>query len=98
MTTAAVGALAKVDPIKLAIGAVIVLGVVYFLGRKTVTDTRDYVANTVANINEGTSYEGAGVVGTLGHGVNVLTGNWLDNVGGWLGGKVYDWTHKDYKP
>lgn len=87
-------ALAKVDPIKLAVGAVIVIGVVYFLGRKTVKDTRDYVADTVSSINEGTPYEGTGVVGTLGHGVNVLTGNWLDDFGSWIGGSIYDMTHK----
>lgn len=58
------------DPVRLAIGASIVLVVVYLIGRRAVTDTAD----AIANINAGTPYAGGGAVGTLGNIVNRATG------------------------
>lgn len=41
------------------------------------------------------AYEGAGVLGTLGAGVNAVSGGVYASIGEWLGGRVYDWTHGD---
>lgn len=97
-------AFAKVDPVKLAIGAVLVIGVVYFLGRKTIKDTADAVGGAAADIvtgnnaaTRGTPYEGTGIFGTLGGAANKAVPI-LDDIGGWLGRTIYDWTHPEYKP
>lgn len=88
--------LLKADPIKLAIGVALVAGVGYLLLRQLGKDAGKAVGkgvDAIANVNEGTPYEGTGVVGTLGHATNVVTGNWLDNLGGWIGRGIYDITH-----
>lgn len=88
------------NPVQLALGAAVVLGVVYFLGRKTVTDVASAGAGLVTGnnaITRGTSYEGAGVLGTIGGATNRAVPI-LDDFGGWLGRTVYDWTHTDYDP
>lgn len=90
--------LLKADPVKLAMGAAIVRGVVYLLGRQTVKDVgraAGAAASAVANINEGTPYDGAGVVGTLGNAANALSGGLLARLGGWIGRGLYDVTHKE---
>ncbi len=74
-------------------GAVAFIAITWFL-RKQVTDA----ASAVANVNEGTPYAGTGVVGTVGHGFDTVSGGLLSDVGSWIGGKVYDWTHDEYDP
>jgi hypothetical protein len=93
-----IASLLKADPVKLAIGVSIVGVVAYFLLRKAAHDTTQAIgtgakkaADAVANINEGTPYEGAGVVGTLGHAADAVSGGNLSKWGEWLGGKLDDW-------
>lgn len=64
-------------PIQLAIAAVIVIGVVYFIIRKTVSD----VGQATGLSTKGTEYEGAGTVGILGNVANKLSGGSLAAVG-----------------
>lgn len=64
-------------PIQLAIAAVIVIGVVYFLIRKTFSD----VGESIRNINEGTPFAGTGPIGTLGNIANTVSGGSLARVG-----------------
>lgn len=99
------------DPVKLALGAAIVIGVVYFLARRTVKDVAgavgegaEAVASTAAGIatgnnaaTRGTPYEGTGIFGTLGGATNAAVPI-LDDIGGWLGRKLYDWFGDDYDP
>ena len=48
----------------------------------------------IANVNEGTPFEGAGVVGTLGNATNAASGGILANVGSAIGeffsGSIFD--------
>lgn len=46
-----------------------------------------------ADGSEQTAYDGHGLIGTLGAGVNNATGGYLSEFGEWIGGKVYDVTH-----
>lgn len=75
----------------IAIGAV-VIGI-WWLGRQAkgaVVDGVKSTATAVSNINQGTPYEGAGVVGTLGHATDTISGGLFSSAGEWLGGKLYD--------
>jgi hypothetical protein len=93
MSTAIDKALA--NPVQLALGAAIVLGVVYVLGRKTLTDAGGAVAGAVSGNNaatRGTPYEGAGVLGTMGAVVNDASGGLFQQWGEAIGGWVYDVT------
>lgn len=64
-------------PIQLAIAAVLVIGFVYILFRKSISD----VAEGIGNVNAGTPYEGAGVIGTLGNVANRISGGTLAAAG-----------------
>jgi hypothetical protein len=68
------------DTVKLAEGVSEAAGGI-ITGRNTLT------ANT--------AYEGAGVFGTLGAGVDSASGNSLSAVGEWIGGTLYDWFGDD---
>jgi hypothetical protein len=95
------------DPIKLAIGAVLVIGAVYYLTRKTVSDVAEGAASVVSGNNAITqnqtnasgeatnAYEGKGIVGTVGAAFNSASGGTLASVGETVGGWIYDWTHLD---
>jgi hypothetical protein len=79
-------------PIGVAIAVAGVLAALWFFGsaaKKAVADA----AAAVGNVNEGTPYEGSGIIGTLGHATDAATGNALSDFGSWLGGKAYDLTH-----
>ena len=52
----------------------------------------------VLNVNRGTPYAGAGVVGTLGNATNQVLGGAPQSFGEWLGGSIYDLTHAAYDP
>lgn len=83
----------------IAIGAVAVG--IWWLGRQAkeaVVDGVKTTATAVNNINQGTAYEGAGVIGTVGHGFDALSGGNLSSFGEWLGGKAYDLFNDDYDP
>ena len=90
---------------ELAIGAAVVLAVLYALYR--VSDaakgaiTGDNALTRSATDAAGkpvTAYQGAGVLGTLGAGVNAASGGWLASAGQWLGSAAYDWTHSATSP
>lgn len=72
------------------VGGVVIYVIVSGLGKKAL--------DKIANINEGTPYEGTGPVGTLGHATDAVSGGLLSTFGGWLGRTIYDATHKEYKP
>lgn len=55
-------------------------------------------ATAVSNINQGTPYQGAGVVGTLGNLTNQASGGTLATLGSWLGGKLYSAINGEYDP
>lgn len=76
----------------LAAGAVL-----YFFGRQ-VTRAASSAVKAVSNVNQGTPYEGTGVLGTLGHATDAASGGLLSQFGGWLGRKVFDLTHEEYDP
>lgn len=84
------------NPIGLAVGVSLVLGLVYFLGRKTITDVAQGLGDLASGNNDmtkGTPYEGAGVIGTIGAATNIASGGVFEKIGGWLGGSIYDLTH-----
>ena len=95
------------NPLLLAGGVVLVIGFVYWLGRKTITDTADGAAGLISGNNAITqnqtdfdgnptsAYEGKGVFGTVGGAFNAASGGLFASVGGALGRTLYDWTHND---
>lgn len=88
--------LAKQNPLMLAAGVVLVIGVVYYLGRKTVKDVASAAGGVLSGDNaltEGTPYQGAGVLGTLGAAANEASGGFLESTGHRIGGWVYDVLH-----
>lgn len=67
--------------------------VVYLLWNKVAA-----AGKAVANVNKGTPYAGAGVVGTVGNLTNQVSGGTLASLGDWIGGSLYDLTHSAYDP
>lgn len=57
-------------PVQLAFAAILVIGFVYILTRKTVSD----IFSGVSDVNKGTPFEGSGVVGTIGNATNTVLG------------------------
>lgn len=47
-------------------------------------------ADALGDINEGTPYAGAGVVGTIGNVTDQASGGVLSGIGEWIGGKLAD--------
>lgn len=98
------------NPLQLALGVVLILGVVYYLGKKTIKDTADVAASIVSGDNAVTrnqtnasgektdAYVGKGVVGTLGAGANSASGGWFASVGESLGGWAFDLFGPSYNP
>ncbi len=98
--SAAAGYLSKQSPVQLALAAGLILGVVYFLGRKTLSDVASGVGGVASGNNaltEGTAYAGKGVAGTLGAAVNTASGGIFERFGSWIGGQIADATD-DYDP
>jgi hypothetical protein len=85
------------NPVPFAIAGALLIGVVYFLARKTVKDAAAAVGGLVSGNNvitqnqhdfsgeEVTAYEGTGVLGTLGATVNTVTGGAAASAGSALG-------------
>jgi hypothetical protein len=79
--------------------------VVYYIGKKVVGaagHAAGAVVNTAAGaisgnnaLTQGTAYQGAGILGTLGAAFNSASGGGLASIGEWLGGKVADATLPD---
>lgn len=89
------------NPIQVAIGLGLVLGVVYFLSRKTITDVAAAAGGVVSGDNwltQGTPYQNKGVVGTVASAANSASGGALQSIGEALGGWLFDVTHQDYDP
>ena len=80
----------KIPPnaIVIGVGALALIGVVVFFRKQAAA-----AVQAVADVNKGTAYEGTGVVGTLGNAANQASGGVFENIGSWLGNKVYDITH-----
>jgi hypothetical protein len=72
----------------IGVGALAVVGVLWYFRKQAAA-----AVQAVADVNKGTPYEGAGVVGTAGNIANQVSGGVLADIGSWLGGKVYDITH-----
>jgi hypothetical protein len=88
--------LASEKPLQLALAVALLIGVVYYLGRKTIADAAAGLGGIVSGDNaltEGTDYQGAGVAGTLGAATNAASGGLLAEAGSWIGGKVFDIFH-----
>lgn len=72
------------NALPLAIGAAVIVGVVYYLGRKTISDSADAVGGIVSGNNavtRGTVYEGTGTLGTIGAATDAVSGGVLSAVG-----------------
>lgn len=105
--------LAKQNPLLLAGAAVLVVGGLYYFGRKAAADVtraagegislvaeygagyatgRNAITETATNASgeRTTAYQGAGIFGTLGAGVNAILGGVPASVGETLGGWVFD--------
>jgi hypothetical protein len=86
--------------VTIGVGVLVGAAVIYFAGRRFLQGAID----APDNYNRDTAYDSdaSGPAGTairtLGHAVDDLSGNVLSQFGGWLGGKVYDWTHEEYDP
>jgi len=88
--------LAKQNPLMLAAGVALVIGVVYFLGGKTLKAAAQIAGGIVSGNNaltEGTVYQGAGILGTLGSAANEASGGFFETTGSKIGGWVYDVLH-----
>jgi len=86
---AAIANLSKADPMKLAVGAGLLIVVLYMLARKTLSDAAGAAGGIISGNNaatSGTDYEGKGLGGTLGAVTNAATGGALGAVGGWIAG------------
>lgn len=84
---------AAANPVQLALGGALLLGVVYFLARKTVSDVAGGVRGIVSGDNEvtrGTPYESAGIFGTVGAVANEASGGTLQGIGETIGGWLAD--------
>jgi len=94
-------------PIPLAVAAVVLIGFVYWLGKKTIKDTANFVGGvasgnnvitqnqTDASGNVVTAYQGAGIVGTVGAAFNSVSGGTLASAGEGISNWVYDLLHSD---
>ena len=90
------------NPVALAIGASIIVGVLYLVGRKAIGEAVDAAAGIVSGNNaltKGTPYAGAGLPGTVGAIVNDASGGLFQSIGESLGSWIFDVTHPaDYDP
>jgi hypothetical protein len=76
-------------PIGVAIAVIGVAGVLIYFGKQA----KEAVAagvKAVGDVNKGTSYEGAGVVGTLGNVTNQVSGGFFERLGSSIGGALAD--------
>lgn len=86
------------NPLQLAFGIAVVLGVVYLLGRSAIKETAGAVGGLVSGdnvITRGTPYQGAGIVGTLGAAANAASGGVLERAGSAIGGFLFDLFNED---
>ena len=98
------------NPLPLAGAAVLIIGVVYFLARKTVKDVAEAAGGIISGNNaitqnqtnaageKVTAYEGAGVVGTLGAVANSVSGGTLASLGEKIGSGLFSIFGSKYDP
>lgn len=89
------------NPLQLALGAALIIGVVWYLGRKTIKEAAGAVGGLVSGNNaitqnqtnasgeKVTAYEGSGVVGTLGAAANTVSGGTLASLGEKIGSGLF---------
>jgi hypothetical protein len=88
----------KIEPVlQWAIAAGVVALAVVYLGRRAGAVAGGIVSGNNA-LTEGTTYAGAGVVGTLGAATNAASGGVLQSAGEAIGGWFYDLTHPRVNP
>lgn len=92
---------ALANPLPLAGAAVLIIGVVYLLARKTVKDVAEAAGGVVSGNNvvtqnqtnfageKTTAYEGKGVAGTLGAAANSVSGGLFATIGEKVGGGLF---------
>jgi hypothetical protein len=71
-------------PAMIAAGVAVAALAVYFIGKATIKgvgNAAGAAADAVGNINEGTPYEGFGILGTIANGIDALSGRALSTVG-----------------
>lgn len=81
-----------------AVAGVVVLTLFF---KKQVGAVAQGVGGIVSGNNaatEGTVYEGAGILGTLGSVFNSASGGALEGVGDWIGESIFDVFNKPYDP
>jgi hypothetical protein len=72
------------NALPLAIGAVLLIALVYYLARKTLSDAAGAVGGVISGDNlltQGTPYQATGIAGTLGAAANVVSGGSLQAIG-----------------
>jgi hypothetical protein len=96
------------NPLALAVAAVVVIGAVYFFGKKTIVAVADTAGGVVSGNNavtrgqtnaageETDAYVGRGILGTLGAAANSASGGALASAGEALSGWLHDLTDVDY--
>lgn len=92
---------AAANPLQLAIGVALLIGVVYYLGRKTLSDVASGVGGIASGnnaITKGTAYEDTGLAGTVGASVDSVLGGFPSWLGESIGGWWYDVVNKPYDP
>jgi hypothetical protein len=92
---------AAAQPIQFAIGAGIVVAVVYFVVKHAGAAAVETAVGAISGNNaltQGTPYQDKGAVGTLAAAANRVSGGSLQSIGEALGGWLYDVTHKEYDP
>ena len=89
------------SPIAWGIAAILGVFAAVYLVRQAaqgVASVGESAANAVNNVNAGTPYAGAGVVGTLGNATNALSGGVLEQIGNTIGGWLADVTTSSNPP
>jgi len=76
-------------PIGVGIAVLGIAGVLIYFGKQA-KEAVIATGKAVAEVNKGTVYEGAGVVGTLGNATNQLSGGFFERIGSAIGGKLAD--------
>ncbi len=87
------------DPLKFAIAAGLVLGVVYFVGKAVLERAAAAAGGIVSGNNaltEGTAYQNRGVLGTAGAAADRASGGALSSIGEAIGSWIFDATHTEY--
>lgn len=89
------------NPLKLALGAALIIGVVYYLGRKTIKNVASAASGIISGNNvvtqnqtnasgeKVTAYEGKGVLGTIGATANTVSGGALASLGQKIGSGLF---------